>query len=157
MATIASATFLTDTITFVRDKLDANVTDPISGSRAGRDRFVMTSYPQRTVKYPIITVVDSGISDERRLGLQSEATFMVYNVEIRIWARNVKERDSLTQEVYTFLRTNQFDGPPLTDGASVGFGLHDFALVGATNVNDFNGDASVRSKVLEFRYKAVIT
>ena len=51
-----SSTFLADTLLFIRNFLDSNITDPISGSRAGRDRFVMTSYPQRDVKYPIITV-----------------------------------------------------------------------------------------------------
>ena len=81
---IASATFIADLVNYLRDKLNSNITDPISSSRGGGERFVLTEYPQRAVKYPIITITDSGSNQEGKLGMQSEGTVMRLGVEIRI-------------------------------------------------------------------------
>ena len=146
ITSISSSTFVADTINFIRDKLILNITDPISGSRAGNEKFVMTSYPQRPVKYPIITVVDSGITQPIRLGMQSEGTAINFPLEVRIWARNVKERDEIFDLVYTYLRTNQFSGDDIT-----GANLHDFKLNSLVNVDE-PGEAGIKSKVMEVQY-----
>lgn len=140
---VTSSTFLSDTVLFLRDKLDSNITDPLSASR-GNTRFVMTSYPQKETLYPVITVTDAGISQEGKLGMASEGTLMRIGIEIRIWARNIKERDTLFNEVYDWLRTNQRGGSDSTIDAN----LHDFSLGSTVNVSEEN----VKSKVIEINY-----
>ena len=132
-------TFLADTIVLLRDKLKTNIS-----SVNGR---VYTSYPKQNVEYPMITIVDRGITQPSRLGMASESTLIRINVEIRIWARNVKERDEITQQVYDYLRTNQMDA---TTGLSES-NLHDFSLSSAVNVDEL-GEAGIKSKVCEYRF-----
>lgn len=140
---VNSNTFLTDVIILIRDKLNSNITDPLSGSRAGNERFVMTSYPQRAVNYPIITVVDNSPNQISRLGMQSEETSMRLNIEIRIWARNIIERDTLFQEIYTFMREDQFG-----TNSSTSQNLHDFGFNSVVNIDE----TSVKSKVIEINF-----
>ena len=140
---VNSATIVADTVNFLRDKLNANITDPLSASRAGADRFVMTSYPNRPVKYPIITVVDAGTSQISRLGMQSQETAMRIPIEIRAWARDIKERDELGDAIYQYLRTNQFSGDDIT-----GANLHDFTMINTSNISESN----VKSKILEISW-----
>ncbi|MHA1304875.1 MAG: hypothetical protein ACTSPI_14350 [Candidatus Heimdallarchaeaceae archaeon] len=140
---INSSTFTADIVNFIRSKLNDNIIDPL-GSRASNERFVMTSYPQRPVRYPIITVTDLGIKQESRLGMQSESTLMRLGVEIRVWARNIKERDEMFDEVYTWLRTNQFGGSDATVDANI----HDFSMTSVTNVSE----PDVKSKIMECSY-----
>jgi hypothetical protein len=149
---ISASTFISDTIKFVRDRLDANITDPISAARVGRERFVMTSYPMRGTKYPIITVREAGISQNSQLGMQSEATYINFPIEIRIWARNEKEKDFLSQEVYEYLRTNQLAG----SNGNVEEGLFDFDLTNSVNVDE-DGDNAIKSRVMTFAFNEIIT
>ncbi len=146
ITSIQSSTFVADTVNYIRDKLNTNITDPITSVRAGNEKFVLTSYPQRPVKYPIITIVDSGISQPLRLGMQSDGTAITLPLEIRIWGRNVKERDELFDAVYDYLRTNQFSGDDIT-----GANLHDFKLNSVVNVDEL-GEAGIKSKVVEVQY-----
>lgn len=148
---LSAATFLRDSTLFIRDGLDTNITDPISAKRTDRDRFVMTSYPKRGVKYPIITVRPLNPHNEKRLGMQSEGTWTVLPFEVRVWARNEKEKDELTQEILTYLRTNQFG-----TGGSVEFELHDFEWISSVTVDE-EGDEGIKSRVMEIQYKAVIS
>lgn len=148
VTSVSSSTFLADTIVFLRDRL-ITITDPISSSRTGGEKFVMTEYPQRPVKYPIITVRDRGVNSPIQLGMQSEAHLLRIPVEIRIWARNVKERDELFDGVFDLLRTNQYGGSSATTDA----GLHDFKLTNTNNVTEMIGkDQSIQSKVIEIEY-----
>lgn len=150
---VTASTFIQDTVKFFRDQLATNITDPISASRTGnRERFVMTSYPQRPVKYPIITVKKSNISQIERLGFQSEGTFVNFEIEIRVWARNVVEKDALSQQVHDFLRTNQFGG----SNPSSDFGIHDFNLNSMVDVDE-DGDNTPKSSVMTFRFREVIS
>ena len=138
---VRSSTFIADVINLIRDKLNTNISDPIS--RAGSERFVLTSYPQNPVNYPIITITDTGSTQEGKLGMGSEGTILRLGIEIRIWARNVKERDELFDSVYDYLRTNQLSGDDLTAA-----NLHDFSMGSAVNVSE----EDVKSKVLEVTY-----
>jgi len=148
---VSSSTFLSDTINLIRDKIKNNVTDPLASSRSSIEKFVLTSYPQRAVTYPIITVTDRNITQPSRLGMASESTLMRIDVEIRVWARNVKERDELTQQIYDYLRTNQLDK---TTGLADS-NLHDFTLMSAVNVDE-SGENAVKSKVMEVRFLLLI-
>jgi len=141
---VNSATFLADTVNLLRNDLSINITDPIVTTRSASSKFVMTSYPKNKVEYPMITIVDAGISQQQRLGMQSESTSLTIPVEIRIWARNVVERDELFGAVYDWLRTNQFGGST----AFVDANLHDFTMTSAVNVND----EQTKSKVMEVQF-----
>ena len=152
ITSVSSATFLSDTINLIRDKLKTNITDPITSSRPSGETFVRTSYPKRAVTYPIITITDRGTTQPQRLGMASEGTLITMDIEIRIWARNVKERDELFQEVYTYLRQNQLDA---TTGLSDS-NLHDFTLTSTVNIDD-PGVQGIRSKVMEFSFLVVIS
>ena len=141
ITSVSATTFNADMVNYIRDKLNSNVTDPLT--RVLPERFVMTEYPKRQVRYPVITVTDIGTTQLGPLGMQSEGTIMRLGVEIRIWARNVKERDTLFDEIYSYLRTNQISGDDIT-----GANLHDFSLSSAVNVSEPN----VKSKVCEINY-----
>lgn len=142
---------MSDTIIFLRDLLSTNVSDPLGASRPSGEKFVMTSYPQRIVNYPLITVKDSGFADIRKGGMQSEVTIMRVSVEVRVWARNVKERDEITQEVYDTLRDEQLTASTGTRQAN----LLDFALKSGVNVDD-PGDDGIKSKVMTFSYMVIL-
>lgn len=149
---VSSSTFLADTIILIRDKVRDNITDPISSIRNANEKFVMTSYPKRGIEYPIITITDRGIIQPQRLGMASEGTVLTIDVEVRVWGRNVKERDELFQQVYDYLRTNQLDA---TTGLADS-NLHDFTLSSAVNVDE-EGEAGIRSKVCEYRFLVIIS
>ena len=141
---VNNSTFLSDTINLIRDKLRTNISSVNSK--------VYTSYPKRNVVYPIITVVDRGVIQPSRLGMASEGTLITIDVEIRVWGRNVKERDEIFQEVYDYLRTNQLDA---TTGLSDS-NLHDFSLTSAVNVDE-DGEEGIKSKVSEYRFLVVVS
>jgi len=143
ITSISSSTFIADTINLLRDKLTSNITDPINSSRVGNDKFVLTEYPQRPVMYPIITVSDMGSRQESRLGMQSEETAIRIGIELRIWARNVKERDELFDSIYDYLRDNQYTGDDITNA-----NLHDFSVDNIINVSE----KDVKSKIMEVSY-----
>jgi len=136
---------------FIRNDLSSNVTDPIAGSRSGRDRFVRTSYPKRPVTYPIITVRCTGIKDVSRLGMRSELHWLRIPIEVRIWARNEKERDDLTQDVYNRLRSNQFGGGASSSDDEE---LHDFLLQSSVLVDE-EGEGGIKSCVMLFSYSFI--
>ncbi len=139
ITSVSSSTFVADTVNYIRDRLKAQTFTGV-GTR------VYTSYPKVGVIYPMITVVDSGISQPIRLGMQSEGTVITLPLEIRIWAKNVKSRDELFDAVYDYLRTNQFSGDDIT-----GANLHDFRLNSVVNVDE-PGEAGIKSKVMEVQY-----
>ena len=139
---VATATLLADTLFYVKDFLNTNISDPIS--RPAAERFVMTSYPTRPVRYPLITVKDSGSFDLGPLGLQSEAALFYIDVEVRVWGRNVAERDQIAQEVYNDLKANQIG----TSGTSQANDLHDLKLISMINIDE---DVA-KSKVMTFRF-----
>lgn len=148
---VSTTTFISDTIKFVRNTLDTNLTDPITTSRTGRDRFVMTSYPQRPVKYPILTVRHVGTTDIQRMGMQSELHFMTIPIEVRIWARNEKERDELTEQTINTLRTNNFGVSSSVDSED----LHDLSFDSNVSVDEV-GEEAVKSQILQISYSFVV-
>ena len=138
---VNSSTVTTDLIILIRDRLRDNIEDPIIRPR--NESFVMTSYPKNAVRYPIITVVDTGSAQEGKLGMGSQGTVLRLGIEIRIWGRNVKERDELFDKVHNYLRTNQLEGDDITES-----NLHDFNMTSVVNVSEDD----VKSKVGEFQW-----
>lgn len=150
---LQTSTFISDSLKFIRDDLGSNIVDPISGSRATNERFVMTSYPKRAVNYPIVTVKSAGISDDHRLGMRNTGTWTSMLIEVRAWARNEKEKDALTEQIINRIRSNQFG----TSGGSISddFGLHDYKLMSVVSVDE-DGEAAIKSSVMEFEFKTVL-
>lgn len=141
---VVSTNILRDTIFFIKDYLDGEVTDPISSTRPSQEKFIMTSYPTRPTRFPLITIKDINSFDTRVSGLQSETMVHYIDIEIRIWAENVKDRDNIADAVWEKLRTNQIG----ISGTAQANGLHDFRLLSSVNVDEPN----VKSKVMSVRY-----
>ena len=141
MTEVNSATFISDLIILIRDNLKNNIDDLLN--RPANQKFIMTSYPQTAVMYPVITVTDTGSRQEGKLGMGSQGTMIRLGVEVRVWARNVKERDTLFNEIHEYLRTNQLEGDDFN-----GANLYDFSLGSVVNVSE----SDVKSKVGEFQW-----
>lgn len=155
VGTISGTTFISDSVLFLRDSIRSSVTDPISSKRVSGASFVMTSYPQRSAIYPLIIIKDDGISDVKRLGMQSEQSYVNIPIEVRVWARNIKERDELSQQVYNFLQKNQLG----TGSETTNFGLHDFQCTSMINIDDVdeNGkDSGIRTKQMRYNWRTII-
>ena len=139
---VQTITLLADTLYYVKNFISGNTTDPIS--RPSNESFVMTSYPTRPVRYPLITIKDTSSFDNGSLGFQSENSMFYIDIEIRIWARNVKERDTLAQEIYNDLKANQIGA----SGTSQANNLHDLKLISMVNIDE----SEVKSKIMTFRF-----
>ena len=148
---ISANTFMSDSITFIRDLLASGLTDPISAKRSGRERFVMTAYPERPVEYPIITVKENGFNQIQQLGMKSEGTWINFPIEVRVWARNQKEKDFLSQQVYNYLRTLQENA----DGTILE-GMYDFGMTSSANVDEI-GQGNPKSRIMTFTFNEIIT
>ena len=138
ITSVRTATWLADLIILLREEINDNVTDPVT--RTGNSRLCLTAYPKRTVQYPIITVVDRGLTNYRRGGMQSTVSIQTITIEIRIWGRNVVERDELTDAITNRLRTR-------LQTFSANEAIHDFRLGSIVNVDE-PGDAGIKSKII---------
>ena len=139
---INGSTFQQDMILFWRDILRSNITDPLG--RNGSE-FVYSSYPQKNVKYPIITVKSAPASPAQRLGMRSEAYALNLPIEVRVWARKESEKDQLFQEIHYFVQTNQFGTGSVFENVE----LHDTKMLSAVDVDEA-GEENVKSKVIQF-------
>lgn len=139
---------VTNVIQFIKESLE-NITDPISSSRSSKSKFVMTSYPQRPVEYPIITIKLTN-KEALRAGMQTTTQDITLTLEIRIWARNEKEKDEIYTEVSNRLANIQF-----TDSGSIENNLHDYNELSATEVDDVGepGGKITKSRVMQVQYK----
>lgn len=150
---VTSSNFIKETIIFIRNDLRSNIVDPISSSRPSGQQFVLTSYPDKPVVYPIITVRKRNINIVP-LGEQSNTGEATIQGEVRVWARNEIERDDLAQKVIHRMTTNQY--PASTATTSLAQCLYDFS-VGSTNDIDETGKQGVKSTVINIEYKTIIT
>lgn len=149
---VSTATFITDLVLFIRDTLRTNITDPISSKRKLIDKFVHTAYPKRAVQYPVITVKSAGM-DDIKLGMRSEQRWINIRLEVRIWARNTKERDILTQQIINHLRDLQYTD---TTGSNDN-NIFDFNLNSAVDVDEDGQNTVLRSKVMEIQYNVILS
>jgi len=140
-------TLLRDVLFFIKNDLTTGVTDPISAKRGNSSKFIMTSYPEREAKYPLITIKIINY-ESLRAGMQTTAMDITLNIEVRVWGRNQKEKDTLFNDVYTRLRSIQFT----SSTGSIDNNLHDFTLVSATEVDE-SGERGIKSRVGQFTYR----
>jgi len=143
---INTSSLLSDCILAMRDFLVTNISDPLSTARPTGERFVMTSYPRRIVSYPIITVLGSVLGD-KQLGQQSEIRRVDIELQVRIWARNEKEKNTIYDEVYNDVKANQF--PFSTTGTWDNLGLQDFSLKSAVDLDE-EGEEGCKSKIIKY-------
>jgi hypothetical protein len=154
MTTISSSNLLSDILLFVRDTLIKKISDPLDKSNIKRpkgQKFIFTSYPKDKVIYPTIYVRGRIVGD-RKLGQQSEQSLIQLAIEVKISARNEKEKNDLTGEVYDALRKNQY--PSGTDGTSTNTQLWDFGINFANDLDD-PGEEGTKRKICECRYSFV--
>lgn len=136
-----------DILFFIKEDLEQNIQDPIATNRPEKSKFVMTSYPSRPVNYPIITIKTLNVKAVRA-GMQTTAQDITINLEIRIWARNTKERDEIFDSVFSRLGDIQFTSVT----GSVANNLHDLTIGSAVEVTE-EGDKGIKSKVISIEYK----
>ena len=148
---VSSKTFLADTVNLIRNKIKANITDPIVSIRPANERFCMTSYPKRVVQYPIITVKQVNIITSK-LGMASEVHDATISLEVRIWAKDSKQCDTLTGSVIDVLRDNQYSLAG-TDNEEI-FG---FNITSGNSIVEGEGDNTIHSKILGIEYRAILT
>jgi len=144
---VESGTFIRDLLFYVKDTLTTGVTDPITATRSTQSRFVMTSYPSRFTQYPLITVKLSNYSGPSS-GMQTNAMDITAIIEIRVWARNQKEKDELANDCFIVLR----DAQHTASTGSIANYIYDFALLSAVEVDE-DGENQPKSRILEVQYK----
>ena len=148
---VGTATFLADTVLLIRDTvINDSVTDPISATRPSGERFCLSSYPRRAVSYPIVTVVDRGISNWKKGGMASTVMIQDFAIEIRCWCRNVVEGDEISQDILDELRgrMNTLSTTQL---------LHNFRISSMVNVDDpEGGEQNIKSKIITITCTQII-
>lgn len=141
----ARSTLIRDILFFIKNDLSSNVTDPISSTRTAKSNLVMTSYPQRPVEYPLITIKIPNI-EAVRVGMQSTVLDMIVPVEIRVWARNEREKDEASEEIIDRLASIQH-----ISSGSVDNDIHDFQILSSTEVDE-PGQKGIKSRVIVAQY-----
>ena len=137
---------MSDVFYYLKNDFNTNITDPLSSARNSKSKFVLTEYPGRMVNYPVITLKIANVNAVRA-GMQTTAIDMDLMVEIRIWARNVKERDTIFQQVVNRLKDIQYTDSTGTQAA----GLHNLRILGTNEINE-DGINTPKSKIINVRY-----
>lgn len=145
--TVSKSTLLRDVLYFIKNDL-TNITDPISSSRSSKSKFILTSYPNRPVQYPIITIKNTNI-EALPSGMQSTLQDIKITLELRIWARNEKEKDEIYEDVLNRLNDIRFTGT-----GSIANNLHDFNVLSSTEIDEDgeSGGQIIKSRVLQCQY-----
>lgn len=144
---INTANYISELIVFIRNRLRTTVTDPVT--RSGNQSFIVTSYPARDVIYPIITITQAGGSVPERLGFRSEQALASVDLEVRVWAKNSKQRDTLSESVINSLRNSQLS-------STIDAQIYGFAVTSISEVNE-EGSAGIKSKIIIFNYKLILS
>lgn len=149
MVILTTKRFKSQIIIFYRELLRANITDP-NTDRNDPDAMVFTSYPRNNTVYPIITVKHSNSSEPQRLGMSSEAKRVEMQFEVRVWARNEKEKEEMADEVYNILQRAD-----LGSGGFVDSGIYNYQITNIVNVDE-EGEQAIKSKVITTQVFAII-
>lgn len=144
---VSSIKFISDIVLFIRNLLREQITDPLP--RDSTD-FILTAYPKKSVKYPIITIKQTNV-EVNKLGIASEVCRANVYLEIRIWGRNSKESDGLLSEVIDALRSNVYG----TDGTN-SEQIFDFNISSVNSVDEDAGENSIRSRIINLNYFAIL-
>ena len=140
-------TILRDILFFLKDQLSTNIDDPITATRGKSSAFIMTSFPEREVKYPLITLEVNNI-EESRAGMQTTAMDITLTVEIRLWSKSVAQSDKLTQELLDELANIQFTA----SSGSTDNDFHDFNVGSVIRVDE-PGKGGIKSRIIQLNYR----
>ena len=140
-------TILRDILFFLKERISENITDPISSTRGNSSKFIMTSFPEREVKYPLITLEVNNI-EESRAGMQTTAMDITLTVEIRLWSKSVAQSDKLTQELLDELANLQFT---VSTGSKAN-DFHDFNVGSVIRVDE-PGKGGIKSRIIQLNYR----
>ncbi len=141
------ATFVRDILFFIKNDFLSNITDPIESTRSSQSRFVITSYAQRLVIYPMITLKVTNYT-ATKAGMQTTAQDIIAFIEVRIWARNEKEKEEIATACFNRLNNIQFTA----NTGSIANYLYDFELRSAIEVDE-EGEDQPKSRILNIQYK----
>jgi len=144
---VTKTNLMRDVLFFVKDDLDGQITDPISSKRGATSKFIMTSFPQRQVQYPLITIKISNV-EAQRIGQQSTLQDITITMEIRIWAKNQRDKDTIYNQILDRLANIQFTAST----GSVANDIHDFNILSSVEVDE-EGEGGVKSRILTCEYK----
>lgn len=138
-------TLIKDVLSFLKTELINNIDDPLASKRTGKSAFIMTSYPQKDVQYPEITLKCKNFK-AMRAGMQTVLQDITLTVELRVWARNEKEKDTIFAQVNDFLANIQF----ISNG-SVANDFHNFNVLSGTEIDE-EGEQGIKSRILQLNY-----
>jgi hypothetical protein len=149
---VNNVSFIRDTILLLRDIISGTVADPLndrqrqSGDTGSNARFVMTSFPERAIAYPFITIQDVGMIDAS-LGMNTQDTSAQLRCQVDVWTKQVGQRDGIAGSVYHGLRTKQLGNSSLLSS-----GLYNFQLVSSRNLDE-EGKGGVHRKSMDFQFR----
>jgi len=139
-------TIIADTLSFLKNELSENIVDPIT-NRGTSSKFIMTSFPEREVKYPLITLEVSNL-EESRAGMQTTAMDIDLTVTLRIWSKSVAQSDKLAQNILDHLADIQFTNST----GSVANDFHDFNIGSVIRVDE-PGKGATKSRIIQLSYR----
>lgn len=155
MAAVRSTNILEDTVTKIATFLRNNVTDPIAATRA-QTRWVFTSYPERNIEYPIVTITQAAERDEHiSIGSEYKAAYITLRIEV--WSHFTDERDQVWDDIYDEFRTHYTTADANGDKIT-GLGLHDMIITNCLDIDTEapTGKGHIHRKIatIQFTYYA---
>jgi len=151
---VNSISLIRDSVLLMRDIISGTVSDPLgdrqrqSGDPGSNARFVMTSFPERSIVYPFITLGMISMDDES-LGMRSESSLARLRMQVDVWSKQMGQVDGLAGSIYDGLRTSQLN-------SLVPSGLLDARLLNLRSLDE-PGKGGVHRKSMDFELKFVTT
>ena len=152
MAEINSVSIPRDVVLFMRDLISGTIPDPLSnrqtqsGDAGSNARFVMTSWPERAVAYPLITVTHVSATDQR-LGISTTDALMTNRLQVDVWSKQKSMTDGLTGSIYYTVRNSALT-------TAVASGLFTFRLAGMRNLDEI-GKGGIHRKSIDVEYDVI--
>ena len=142
MTYINRSQFIKDSTFCIHNLLSGNITDPQRTNRTTGEQFVMASWPNRPVRYPVITVQQTGF-ESSFAGVASNTTINRIDFEVNVWSKSIAEKESLTGSVFAVLAQN----PSITTAS----GLMDLKFFNITNLDE-DGPSGIHRKLIGIRF-----
>ena len=142
MTYINRSQFIRDSTFCVHNLLSGNITDPQSANRVTGEQFTMTTWPDRSVRYPVITVQQTGF-ESNFAGIASNNTINNIDFEINVWSKSIPEKESLAGSVFAVLEQNQT--------ITAASGLFDLRFFNITNLDE-DGPNGTHRKLIGVRW-----
>ncbi len=104
---IVKSNLVHDLLYFIKTDLSGNITDPIQSSRPSKSSFILTSYPQKPVVYPIITIKNSNVEEPQIIfyGGEPLVNFPVIESTLQ-YIEGLKSSGELPQNTFITINTN---------------------------------------------------